>query len=71
MKTTKKTEPDAAANSAEFINTDALLERIPVSKRTLGTWREDGKIPFVKLNKRVIYHWPSVQQALLRQQRGL
>ena len=55
----------------DFINERELLERIPISRRTLFNWREQGVIPSVKIGAgRVIFHWPSVQQALLRQQRG-
>lgn len=54
-----------------FIDELELLQRLPVSRRTLFTWRYSGKIPFVNLGgRRNLYHWPSVEAALLRMQRG-
>jgi hypothetical protein len=55
---------------AGFINENVILDRVPVCRRTLKAWRDAGKIPFAKIGKRVLYHWPSVEQALLRMQRG-
>jgi predicted DNA-binding transcriptional regulator AlpA len=60
------------SSSAEFIDEKQLLKRLPISRRTLWDWRAEGKIPFLRLGRRrVLYHWPSVQAALLRQQKGV
>lgn len=69
-------KPDAAGErfsaEAEFLTEKQLLDRIPVSRRTLFDWRHDGKIPFVKLSgRRVLFHWGSVREALLRAQKGV
>jgi hypothetical protein len=53
-----------------FLDEKQILARIPISRRTLFNWRASGKIPFVRLGRRNLFHWPSVEQALLRQQRG-
>jgi predicted site-specific integrase-resolvase len=55
-----------------FINESEVLKRVPVSRRTWYAWRESGEIPCVRLpgSRRVLYHWPTVQAALLRRQRG-
>jgi len=54
-----------------FIDEKELLKRIPVSRRTLFAYRNSGKIPCVYLGgRRILFHWPSVEAALLRQQRG-
>jgi hypothetical protein len=58
------------AEPAGFINEQAILGRVPVCRRTLKAWRDAGKIPFAKIGKRVLYHWPSVEAALLRSQRN-
>jgi hypothetical protein len=58
--------PDSA-----FIDEKQLLARLPVSRRTLFNWRFSGKLPFVNLGgRRNLYHWPSIESALLRMQRG-
>lgn len=56
---------------AGFIDEKQLLSRLPVSRRTLFNWRNSGKIPSVRLGgRRILFHWPSVEAALLRHQRG-
>ena len=59
------------SGEAGFINEKQLLARLPVSRRTLFSWRMTGKIPCVRLGgRRILFHWPSVEAALLRYQRG-
>lgn len=60
----------AAPGEAGFIDEKQLFARVPISRRTGWNWRKSGKIPYVKIGRRVLYHWPSVEAALLRQQRG-
>jgi predicted site-specific integrase-resolvase len=54
-----------------FICEDELLRRLPICRRTLISWRKSGEIPFVRLPgaRRILYHWASVEAALLRLQR--
>ncbi|MGO9001245.1 MAG: helix-turn-helix transcriptional regulator [Limisphaerales bacterium] len=57
------------AGEAGFIDEKQLLARLPVSRRTLFNWRTTGKIPCVRLGgRRILFHWPSVEAALLRHQ---
>lgn len=73
---TGTSEPESESGAAPagvpgFINEKELLKRLPVSRRTLFNWRATGKIPFVRLGgRRVLFHWPSVEAALLRKQQG-
>ena len=61
----------APPSEAEFIDTPQFLAKVPISRRTLQEWRDKGLIPWVNTKgRRVLFHWPSVQQALLRQQRN-
>jgi hypothetical protein len=71
----KNINPDSAKLTGQELQSDflpepELLRRVPASRRTLFNWRTAGKIPYLKLGRRVMYHWPSVEAALLRQQRG-
>ena len=62
----------AEAHSPEgsFLSKEQLLTRLPISRGTLDNWRRAGSIPSVKLSgRRVLFHWPSVEAALLRMQR--
>jgi len=58
------------APASRFQSTDQLLAEIPVSRRTLFTWREQGLIPYIKIGRRVLFDAESVRQALRRQERG-
>jgi predicted site-specific integrase-resolvase len=60
----------APASGEAFLDEKQILTRLPVSRRTLFNWRASGKIPHVKIGRRNLFHWPSVEAALLRQQRG-
>jgi hypothetical protein len=54
-----------------FLDEKRLLsDKLPISRRTLFDWERQGKIPVVKINRRKLYHWASVEAALLRLQRG-
>ena len=53
-----------------FIDEKGLLARLPVSRRTLGYWKATGVLPYIKIGRRCLYDWASVQGALLRRQRG-
>jgi predicted DNA-binding transcriptional regulator AlpA len=58
-----------SAGEACFIDEKQLLARLPISRRTLFNWRTTGKIPCVRLGgRRILFHWPSVEAALLRHQ---
>lgn len=63
-----KLHENAAPGGAGFIDEKELLRRIPVSRRTAFTWVQNGKLPCVKINRRKLFHWPTVERALLRQQ---
>jgi predicted site-specific integrase-resolvase len=60
----------ASPGQAGMINEAELLRRLPISRRTAFKWVKDGKLPCIKIGRRKIYHWPSCEAALLRQQRG-
>ena len=65
------TMPPPEATQGDFLTTEQLMARLPVCSKTLRNWRAGGKLPYIALNgKRFLYHWPSVQSALLRAQRG-
>ena len=65
-----QTTIEQPAAPKEFLTTEELLAKLPVCRKTLFSYCAKGKLPSVKLGRRVLFHWPSVQAALLRQQRG-
>lgn len=57
-------------NETGFIDEKQLLARLPISRGTLGNWKAKGILPYIKVGRRCLYDWASVQGALLRRQRG-
>ena len=61
--------PAGLTQDAAFLDEVALLQRIPISRRTLCDWRQKRGFPYVRIGRRILYHWESVKSWLLRQQR--
>jgi hypothetical protein len=61
---------DNACGEPGFMSEKELLAKLPICRRTLGNWKANGFIPYIKIGRRCLYHWASVQGALLRRQRG-
>jgi len=64
--------PQAApqGESRPFYTVAEIQQRIPVSRRTIYSWRKAGWLPSVQTGSKILFHWPSVEAALLRRQRG-
>ena len=53
-----------------FLTVADLQKKIPVSRRTIFAWRKAGWLPSVQAGgTKILFHWKSVEDALLRQQR--
>jgi predicted site-specific integrase-resolvase len=67
-----KAIPEAPPHDDGFLSEIQILPRVGISRRTMKNWRDRGLIPFVRLpgSRLVKYHWPSVEAAILRQQKG-
>jgi len=65
LRVTSPASLDALENSVRgepgFIDEKQLLVRLPVSRRTLGNWKAKGMLPFIKIGRRCLYDWASVQ----------
>jgi len=67
----KGREPNRTTSAlTDFIDEKQLLAKLPISRRTLGNWKAKGVLPYIKIGRRCLYDWASVQGALLRRQRG-
>ena len=53
-----------------FLDEKELLKRLPVSRRTIHNWRTSGKIPSIKIGRRILFCWENVSAALRRMERG-
>jgi hypothetical protein len=56
---------------AGFIEELELQRLLPLSRRTLANHRKAGLIPFVRIGRRNLYHWATIEQSLLRRQKGV
>ena len=61
---------DTDKDRKTFLDEKELLKQLSVCRRTLYNLRASGKIPSIVLGRRNFFHWPSVEAALLRMQRG-
>jgi predicted site-specific integrase-resolvase len=69
LRALKDNDIKSATADEGFLSADELLKRLPISRGTLHNYIKAGKIPCVKLNHRLMFFWPNVRDALLRQQR--
>lgn len=53
----------------EFRTTSEMAARLHVTPPTLLKWGRSSRLPFVQLERKVLWHEPSVKAALLRLQR--
>lgn len=79
MNATDEQMPDAAQPTAPstnlpngFFDFQQLRNFVPLSERTLRSLIKRGIIPHIRLRggRRLIFHGPSVERALIRFQRG-
>ena len=49
-----------------LIDNKQLMQLVPVSRRTLCVWREKGIIPYIKVQRRLLYDWKKVEEAIMR-----
>jgi hypothetical protein len=70
----QNTDQPKEPSEAGFIGEAELCRRLNLSRRTIFHWRNSAqvKLPFVRIpgSRLIRYHWPSIQDFLLRQQRG-
>lgn len=64
--------PEQGVPSPKFIDFAELSRHVPLCERSLREAIRRGRIPSIRLpgSRRVMFHWDSVQEALLRLQRG-
>jgi excisionase family DNA binding protein len=67
---TPENATDTLKLANEFIDTVELCRRLGCSRRTTTNLRKRAKLPAIILGRLVRYHWPTVQEHLLRQQTG-
>lgn len=63
--------PAVLQSERPFLTTSQLQKNhLPLSRRSIYDWRMKGIIPSVQVGGKILFHWPSVEAALLRRQNG-
>jgi hypothetical protein len=62
-------QTDESVGGDDFIDEPTLCERLQISRGTAINHRNSGLLPFVKIGRQVRYHWGTVKESLIRQQR--
>ena len=55
---------------AGFMDEPRFLQMVPICRRTAANLRKAGKLPHIKLGKRILYHAATIERWLLSKQRG-
>jgi hypothetical protein len=62
----KKNNADDDKAKEVWLNTQQVLQHLPISERTLQTWRTKGMIPYTKIGGKILYPLSGVDLALLK-----
>lgn len=54
----------------KLLTESELLTKLPVSRRTLFTLRREGRVPFIRVKRKLLYDWETVRGALLANERS-
>jgi excisionase family DNA binding protein len=59
---TKKNDDKQSLDRAteSLLTKPEVAERLRRSKRTCDVWMRQGKLPYIKVGKSVLFHWPDV-----------
>jgi excisionase family DNA binding protein len=52
------------ANADGFLDKKELAEHLKLTVRTIENWQRRGALPYVKVGKVVLFHWPDVVEHL-------
>jgi hypothetical protein len=67
--TNNELEQPATSPQGDFSTKKELKTTLHISTTTLTAYMNQGKIPYIKIGRRVIFHMPTVTAALLRLQK--
>lgn len=61
----QESNPSPMGNPSDvMLNKKELAERLKMTVRTVENWQRRGILPFVKVSKVVLFHWPDVVEHL-------
>ena len=64
MKTRESADDNANLANDALLTKRELAPKLKRSVRTVDVWMRQGKLPYIKLNKTVLFRWPDVLEKL-------
>lgn len=65
-----KNIPEKHPALAQWIDKQEVLQSLPISDRTLQTWRTKKLIDYTKIGNKIFYYLPSIVQLLRKNRSG-
>jgi hypothetical protein len=62
----EKNDADDDKAKEVWLNTQQVLQRLPISERLLQTWRTKGMIPYTKIGGKILYPRSGVDLMLMK-----
>lgn len=60
----KEQLPAYANTKKEWLNTDKVMEMMNVSRRTVQNYRDEGKIPYTREGRKILYPRKGIEEFL-------
>ena len=57
----------SAGPAGEMLTKRELAARLKVSRRTIETWQHQGRLPYIKIARVVLFYWPDILARLRTQ----
>ncbi len=54
-------------NGERYFTEKEVAEKLHISRRTLFEWRENGKLPYIKIGSKILYRQSDIQTSLEKQ----
>lgn len=56
-------DPNSSKNP-EYLDNSEVLRMLKISSRCLQTWRDEGKIPFTRISRKIYYRATDIEKLL-------
>jgi len=56
-------DPNSSKNP-EYLDNSEVLRMLKISSRCLQTWRDEGKIPFTRISRKIYYRLCDIEEIL-------
>lgn len=67
---TKTATAPAAPSGEEYLTKRELAVKLRKTPRTIELWMSQGLIPYARLGRSILFHWPTVQESINAKMQG-